>query len=137
MFNAVDGFIGDAVFKMFGKDGILAKGGFGRVGVVHRNGEGKIFLHKSFFNRTNFLHLLEKAVDSPFNSDVLSLVTQLLLSPEDLKLLLQFEGQLIAMGNFRSEDPCSPKMRINYRCCSTTMDRVLRPKFATLRIDVD
>lgn len=125
------------MFKLFGKEGILAKGGFDREGVVHSTGEGMIFLHKGFGNRTNLLYQLEKSIREPFTSSDLSLITQLLFSPEDLKLLLQFEKNLISSGNLKSDDPCSPRMKINYKCCAITTDVVLQPKFATLSIDVD
>lgn len=133
----VNGYMSNVMFQMFGKGGILERGGFSRTGFIQRNASASIILLGSFGNRTLFLHEVLRARHAPIADSALSLVVQLFFTRDDFQRLTQWLIQEVSSGYVNYDEPCSPIVKITFVCCTKIMNPYLQPKFGTLRVDID
>lgn len=133
----VKSYFANVMFQLFGKEGILEKGGFSRSGYIHRNGSASIILLGSFGNRSMFLHEVLKAKNSSINEGALALVVHLFFTTEAFQGLTRWLRQEIYSGFVNEYDPCSPIVKITYYCCTMVASPFLGPKFGRLRVDID
>ncbi|XP_029193510.2 uncharacterized protein LOC114959583 [Acropora millepora] len=133
----INAYMSNVMFQMFGKGGILERGGFSRTGFIHRNASASIILLGSFGNRTLFLHEILRAHHSPIADSVLALVVQLFFTPDDFQRLTQWLTQEVSSGYVNYDEPCSPIVKITFTCCTKISNPYLQPKFGTLRVDID
>ena len=133
----INSYMANVMFQLFGKDGILEKGGFVRDGYVHKNVSASIILLGSFGNRSSLLREVMKAHDEPIGDEVLALVVQLFFTPDDFRRLTDWLRAEIRAGYVNYDDPCSPIVAIKFVCCTKIANPFLAPKFGTLRVDID
>ena len=133
----INQYMANVMFQLFGKDGILEKGGFTRDGYVHKNASASIILLGSFGNRSALLHEVMKAHHEPIGDGVLALVVQLFFTPDDFRRLTDWLRAEIRAGYINYDDPCSPIVAIKFVCCTKIANPFLAPKFGTLRVDID
>lgn len=133
----INSYMANVMFQLFGKDGILEKGGFVRNGYVFRNASASVIMLGSFGNRSALLHEITKAHHSPIGAGVLALVVQLFFTPGDFRRLTSWLRAEIRAGFVNYDDPCSPIVAIKFVCCTPIANPFLTPKFGTLRVDID
>ena len=133
----INRYMANVMFQLFGKDGILEKGGFVRDGYVHKNASASVILLGSFGNRSSLLHEVMKAHHEPIGDGVLALVVQLFFMPDDFRRLTDWLRAEIRAGYVNYDDPCSPIVCIKFVCCTKIANPFLAPKFGTLRVDID
>lgn len=133
----INSYMANVMFQLFGKGGILEKGGFSRTGFIHHNASASIILLSSFGNRTILLQDVLHAHNSPIGDGALALVVQLFFTPKDFRRLTEWLRQDIRSGYMNYDDPCSPIVKIKFMCCTKIGNPFLAPKFGTLRVDID
>lgn len=133
----INSYMANAMFKLFGRNGILEKGGFSRTGYIHQNASAAIVLLGSFGNRSLLLQEILNAQHSPIGEGALALVVQLFFTPKDFRRLTTWLRQEIRLGFVNYDDPCSPIVKITFVCCTKIANPFLAPQFGTLRVDID
>lgn len=133
----VNRYMANVMFQLFGKDGILEKGGFYRNGYIHKNASASIVLLGSFGNRSELLHDVLQAHHSPIGAGAIALVVQLFFTPSDFRRLTNWLREEIRAGYENYDDPCSPIVAIKFVCCTRIANPFLTPKFGTIRVDID
>lgn len=133
----VNRYMANVMLQLFGKDGILEKGGFSRTGYIQKNASASIILFGSFGNRSVLLHEVLVAHHSPIGAGALALVVQLFFTPDDYSRLTNWLRDEIRTGYENYDDPCSPIVAIKFMCCTKIGDPYLAPKFGTLKVDID
>ena len=134
----INDYMANAMFSIFGDDGVLEAGGFQREGYISKDGDAEVRCFKGFGNRTKLLEDLDRAHDAPLvNGDGLAAVIQLLLSKPDFQRLKDWvKEQRKLKGELDLEEPCSPFVVVWYQCCTRIAYPYLRPKFGTLNFGV-
>ena len=133
----VNNYMANVMLQLFGKNGILEKGGFSRTGFIHQNASASIILLESFGNRSLLLHEVLRAHSSPVGAGALALVVQLFFTPSDFQRLTKWLRKDIRLGYVNYDDPCSPIVKIKFVCCTKIGSPFLAPKFGTLRVDIN
>ncbi|PFX26163.1 uncharacterized protein LOC111329354 [Stylophora pistillata] len=133
----INRYMANVMFQLFGKDGILEKGGFDRNGYIRTDASASIVLLGGFGNRSELLHEVLKAHDTPINAGAITLVVQLFFSPDDFNRLTNWLREEIRAGYENFDDPCSPIVCIKFVCCTKIANPILGPKFGTIRVGID
>ena len=133
----VNSYMANVMLQLFGKEGILEKGGFYRTGYIHENATASIVLLESFQNRSVLLHEIMQAHEAPIGAGSLALVVQLFFTPTDFRRVTDWLREDIRLGYINYDDPCSPIVKIKFVCCTKIANPFLAPKFGTLRVDID
>jgi len=133
----VNSYLANVMFQLFGREGILEKGGFSRTGYIHQNGSASIILLGSFGNRSLLLQEVMNAHHAPVGEGALTLIIHLFFTPKDFLRLTKWLQQDIRSGYVNYDDPCSPIVKIKFVCCTEIANPFLAPKFGTLRVDID
>lgn len=133
----VNRYMANVMFQLFGKDGVLEKGGFERNGYIHKDASASIVLLDGFGNRSELLHEVLRVHDTPIDAGAIALVVQLFFSPDDFNRLTNWLRDEIRAGYENYDDPCSPIVCIKFVCCTKIANPFLGPKFGTIRVSID
>lgn len=124
------------MYALFGDDGVFSRDGFHRFGMVSVQGSAYVTVTKTFENRTVVLEKLQESKTANIGSGVFSVLTQMLFLPEDITRIEDWLIARIKLGDQENE-PCAPKVVINYRCCEETAEPTLAPKFGSIDMGIN
>lgn len=128
----VNRYMVNVMFQLFGKDGVLEKGGFERNGYIYKDVLVFIVFFGGFGKRLEFLYEVLRVYDILIDVGVIVLVVQFFFSLDDFNWLMNWFQDEIWVGYENYDDLCFLIVCIKFVCCMKIVNFFLGLKFGMI-----